>query len=782
MRTNMTLILLALAVGCGGTATGTDPSSPADADRDGYSTVADCDDTDAAIHPGATEVCGDSVDQDCSGGDLVCPTDTTAPILSGGQPTGTLPGGTTHVTMRVATNEAATCKWDTPSGTAYVAMASTFTTTGTISHNTELTGLSDGQSYTRYVRCQDGAGNANASDYVVSFGVGVDAGPLAVSVVASRGSGVAPLSVFFDAVGTTSTETTRPFHALEYRWDFGDPAGSPVSGTTWGTGSGAGVNSRNLATGPVAAHVYEIPGTYTVALSVTDGANTVSGDYATIVVQDPDVIFSGTNTICVAAMSVPTAGAGGCPAGATTAQQSDFTTAISNYATTGKRVLFKRGDTFVSAGAARVAVTGPGTIGAYGTGAKPTIQAGSNVSVITLSSQSTPTIKDWRVMDLYLDGMSRGTDTQGVNADGGINQVTLLRLDVQHVFNAFNLNSSILMYHNGSGAPGHRIYDELVIADSSVASNTGYGAFLSCHYCALAGNLFATNLTGTPTRFSQLVKAVVSNNTLADAAPTKELIKLHAPLGCSSNPSETLYYVAGCTYINDPRWPIADVVANDGSKTFGYSEYIIIGDNKLVSGSSSDYMMTAGVQNGSSDERTRNWIFERNWLVASASTQMVMGIMSRNVTVRNNICDVSLRSLGVRCFNVGNWGIEPPPDDVHIYNNTVYSSSSGTVQGLLLFPVSTNVTARNNLGYTPAAGSSMMVDGTAGSGFSASNNSTNAQMRGTDPKFVSPLGGPDGFRIASDSYAVGTGAVVPVWSDFFLIPHPATRDMGAVIH
>ncbi|HEY7746440.1 MAG TPA: putative metal-binding motif-containing protein, partial [Desulfuromonadales bacterium] len=33
----------------------------------------DCDDTDAGVHPGAAEACGDGLDQDCQGGDLTCP-------------------------------------------------------------------------------------------------------------------------------------------------------------------------------------------------------------------------------------------------------------------------------------------------------------------------------------------------------------------------------------------------------------------------------------------------------------------------------------------------------------------------------------------------------------------------------------------------------------------------------------------------------------------------------------------------------------------------------------
>ncbi|MBI3757503.1 MAG: putative metal-binding motif-containing protein, partial [Deltaproteobacteria bacterium] len=61
----------------------------ADVDNDGYGNVAqttqactapsgyvsnstDCNDTNAAVHPGAAEVCGDGIDQDCNGADAVC--------------------------------------------------------------------------------------------------------------------------------------------------------------------------------------------------------------------------------------------------------------------------------------------------------------------------------------------------------------------------------------------------------------------------------------------------------------------------------------------------------------------------------------------------------------------------------------------------------------------------------------------------------------------------------------------------------------------------------------
>lgn len=59
-----------------------DCSSYCDQDKDGYSShticlfggysIGDCDDTNAAIHPGGTEVCGNGIDEDCNGADTVC--------------------------------------------------------------------------------------------------------------------------------------------------------------------------------------------------------------------------------------------------------------------------------------------------------------------------------------------------------------------------------------------------------------------------------------------------------------------------------------------------------------------------------------------------------------------------------------------------------------------------------------------------------------------------------------------------------------------------------------
>ncbi len=75
MRALLPLVLL-LAACAAEKPEDTDVPDGIDADEDGYGPDVDCDDGDAAVHPGATEVCND-VDDDCDGGIDVGATDAT---------------------------------------------------------------------------------------------------------------------------------------------------------------------------------------------------------------------------------------------------------------------------------------------------------------------------------------------------------------------------------------------------------------------------------------------------------------------------------------------------------------------------------------------------------------------------------------------------------------------------------------------------------------------------------------------------------------------------------
>ena len=127
-------------------------------------------------HSNCTIVVTDAADNASSSLDITSfeVTDGSAPSISDGSPSGTLDFGTTQTTLMVTTNENATCKYSTTAGVLYDSMTNTFETTGSTSQSTPVTGLNNGTNYSYYVRCADGTGNKNDSDYSVSFSVDDD--------------------------------------------------------------------------------------------------------------------------------------------------------------------------------------------------------------------------------------------------------------------------------------------------------------------------------------------------------------------------------------------------------------------------------------------------------------------------------------------------------------------------------------------------------------------------------------------------------------------------------
>ena len=98
-------------------------------------------------------------------------TGTLPPSRSGGLPAGVLPASTTQATLSLTSDENATCRYSTTPGVAYGSMGNTFSSTGGTTHSTLVTGLISNTQYSYYVHCQDGAGNADSSDYVITFTV-----------------------------------------------------------------------------------------------------------------------------------------------------------------------------------------------------------------------------------------------------------------------------------------------------------------------------------------------------------------------------------------------------------------------------------------------------------------------------------------------------------------------------------------------------------------------------------------------------------------------------------
>ncbi len=96
----------------------------------------------------------------------------------------------------------------------------------------------------------------------------VDSSPLAV-ISASVAAGECPLSVSFDGIDSVASSGTR---LVNYSWNFGEDS----------------TDEESSGEGEVVTHVYSVPGTYTVTLTVTDSSGKKSSITTPVVARESD--------------------------------------------------------------------------------------------------------------------------------------------------------------------------------------------------------------------------------------------------------------------------------------------------------------------------------------------------------------------------------------------------------------------------------------------------------------------------------------------------------------
>ncbi len=576
----------------------------------------------------------------------------------------------------------------------------------TISAVVDRTGLADG-AYQGQITVTPSAGTASIVTVMMTVGAS-GSGPN-ITMVPSRTTGVSPLAVFFDAVGTTSSTTTRPFHDLDYAWEFGDP--------------GAGFTQRpgvdaNLAKGPVAGHVFELPSgvssrDYTVTLTVTDAAGGVSQMQQVITVNE----WSGT-TYYVA----NNAGSDSNSGLTTSAPFKTFGKAMSMLRTN-VRILFLRGDTFDSTGGA-INVNGPGIIGAYGNTAnpKPIIRMVSNQSGFRINGA------DWRIMDLELAGIQGSNISYGVgNTAAPIKWLLCLRLNI-HSFGSGIENTTWPrpITHD------HDFFVDCDISRNGTTNGKGNNIFFGATRLAILGNRCVGVVRSGEhiLRVWSTQRCVISHNLLLDPAKTGRLsLKLHRSPNAGTQPSQ----------------------------------YIVISNNRFRG---DQWTVSVGPQDPINNEPVLDVLIERNVIEPTPRTRTGFHISARDVTIRNNVADAT-GAGNFKLVSVFRWGIEPTPQRIHVYNNTAYrSDGGGNLVGCTITEGSGHeifnmlVSAPN--GSAAAVGT--VVGTITGNNFSFDN-----------PLFVSPSS--LDFRLQSGSPAIDAGAALPtVFEDMLGVLRPVDGD------
>jgi hypothetical protein len=404
--------------------------------------------------------------------------------------------------------------------------------------------------------------------------------------------------VLFDSTGTPAPAGVDAFRQLTYAYDFGD-----ARGLTWALD---GEPKNTQVGGPLAAHVFDVPGTFTVKVHARNPDGTSSDASVAVSVADPDAVYAGTKTLCVSLASNYT----GCPAGA-----AQGTALPSAPAWSGLRVLLHRGETF---GAISIQDGNAGVqVGAYGTGAKPTV---ASVGVGNWRPATAAFATDVTVMDLnVLNGMSQSLGSR----------VLFYRNDV-HVATGSGGIAMVLgdptYWRNGDPyrtVPQSAFYNarEIFFVENDALGvdtvSALEGVWGSASQSALLGNTYGRTVYHS-VRLCGFHKGVIAHNEMQGISSdgNRLALKLHS------------------NGLN----PYGDSSINDLTGVGGWASSQVVIANNLFGNAADNNAWTVGIepQNNQYAEGVEDVILENNRFARGSRTSTDLTLGGRRLTYRGN--------------------------------------------------------------------------------------------------------------------------------------------------
>lgn len=578
---------------------------------------------------------------------------------------------------------------------------------------------------------------------------------------ASLTSAVAPFGVVFDGVATTNSQGNDSFHDYVYYFDFGDGGAANYT-----YGQLAGQTKNRFVGGPVAAFVYETPGTYTARMWVSDGVSVWGPVSQTITVTNPDTVYPTTQTVVVSSSGTFT----GAPAGATQVTSSDFDAAFLAHKGSNKRILFRAGETF-NASAASLGSGGTVNlfVGTFGGAGYATVMATANgIQILAgLANGSNPANNPtgWRVQGIHFTrdvAITGGTAFGvGVIADSADKTNVTKGYCTVHDCKVSKLNGGI--YPNGIGT----------VVSKVVTENINEGAFGSAGV-----SIFPVDCL----KFGILDCDLDNNHGGEHVIRTQGLQTACIISTRTQRPNATKHYITirGYGYVA-PSWDTKNVVI----------AYNFIDGSTATSATS--YHCQVNPQQASAYEPITNVIWENNFHYAKDGQQEIT-VQAYNTQFRNNVFyyETGAVSGSVFALSTNTSGL-PATNNIMMYNNTAYYNvPSGNASFVVETSTTLNSKTFGNLMYAPnitndengaTGGPNIWSTRATGTGRSdgGTSNSSAVQNKSTNPLWVGPTTTQAGYKLQSGSYAKDAGVNVKVRTDAlrFLRTGP-TYDMGAL--